>query len=97
MRGRPFKEYTARPFPKVCGESPSRIGAIFTCRARSNTLVGVRGDICKPNILVKMLAEKFVGTQGGREGDLGRNRRTGETFSDSSNGCKFALKVKKRA
>ena len=39
----------------------------------------------------------FVGTQGAIEGDLGRYRRTGKTFSDSANGCKFALKVKKRA
>jgi hypothetical protein len=60
-----------------------------------------RWNNCKQTISVKMLAGKFVGTfvgtQGGREEYLGRYRRTWETFSDSSNGCKFALKVKKRA
>lgn len=60
-----------------------------------------RWNNCKQTISVKMLAGKivgtFVGTQGAREGYLGRYRRTWETFSDSSNGCKFALKVKKRA
>jgi hypothetical protein len=60
-----------------------------------------RWNTCKQTISVKMLAGKFVGTfvgtQGAREGYLGRYRRTWETFSYSSNGCKFALKVKKRA
>ena len=60
-----------------------------------------RWNNCKQTISVKMLARKFVGTlvgtQGAREGYSGRRRRAWETFSDSSNGCKFALKIKKRA
>src|SRR4051812_34457889 len=44
-------------------------------------------------ITPRALCGDFVGTQGAREGDLGRYRRTWKVFSDSSNGCKFALKV----
>jgi hypothetical protein len=53
-----------------------------------------RWNNCKQTISVKMLAGKIVGTQGAREGYLGRYRRIGKTFSDSSNGLQIRAKSK---